>query len=91
MKLSLLQITELASHITLRPVRSLATIGISRSAASILSLIMWWFAVISVSGELQYLEYRDYKTCKIVHDAYKRVGIVQVTDCVERSNHNIYG
>jgi hypothetical protein len=47
---------------------------------------VWWFAVISLSGELILVnEYRTEQACKIVQAGYAKLGLrYEVTACVEK-------
>ena len=47
----------------------------------IYSLLIWWFAVVSASGETIILEYRTETNCRLMHATYSRVTTVKVTDC----------
>ena len=47
----------------------------------VMNRLVWWFAVISLSGEIVYFEgYRDKSTCQIARLPYTRTNL-QVTTC----------
>jgi hypothetical protein len=48
-------------------------------------LFVWWLAIISVTGELQYLEYRTKESCKLVERLYQASG-VKTTVCIEKTH-----
>lgn len=43
-------------------------------------LFIWWFAVISNSGQLAIFEYVKQSSCEIMQSNYKKTGM-KVTDC----------
>jgi len=45
---------------------------------------MWWFAVLSQSGEIAYMEYKDKRACELNQRNYARVAGVKTTTCIER-------
>jgi len=44
-------------------------------------LLVWWFAVLSPSGEIVYSSHRDKATCETTRKAYARVRSLTVTTC----------
>ena len=45
------------------------------------SAFVWWFAVLSPSGEIVYSSHRDKATCETTRKAYARVRSLTVTTC----------
>lgn len=43
--------------------------------------LVWWFAVLSPSGEIVYSNHRDKATCETTRKAYARVRSLTVTTC----------
>ena len=43
-------------------------------------MLIWWFALVSISGQAVFMEYRTEAACKIIQGAYAR-GHVKVTTC----------
>ena len=48
-------------------------------------VFMWWFAVVSPSGELVLLEYRDKPACEVIQRAYERVTRLKTTTCQQKT------
>lgn len=51
-----------------------------RASHAALSLLIWWLAVISPSGETQILEYRTKESCSLIERLYQAVGM-KTTGC----------
>lgn len=39
----------------------------------LVSALVWWFAILDLQGQATFFEYRDYNTCIITYNVYKRV------------------
>jgi len=51
-------------------------------------LSVWWFAVLSPSGEIVYSNHRDKATCETTRKAYARVRSLTVTTCQTLHNQS---
>jgi len=52
------------------------------------ALLIWWFAIVSASGEVSYLEYRTERACKTIQAAYVRAH-ANVTTCQWKGEHEL--
>lgn len=50
-------------------------------------LIVWWFAIVSATGEGVILEYRDKVACELIQQRYASVG-VKTTECKEKGGES---
>ena len=50
--------------------------------------LVWWFAVLSPSGEIVYSNHRDKGTCETTRKAYARVRSLTVTTCQNKEEEN---
>ena len=51
------------------------------SEKRLLLVNIWWFAIISISGDIAYMEYRTEQACKVTQRAYQSIHTLKVTTC----------
>jgi hypothetical protein len=54
-----------------------------------LLLGMWWFAIISASGEVAFMEFRTKGACEVTRLAYDRSDL-KVTSCTLKEPQKLY-
>ena len=52
-----------------------------RTAVRLLSLLIWWFAVLDMSGNIQFSEHRTQRGCNAIRNSYAKVKFLTVTEC----------
>lgn len=70
-----------------------------RHNLTLVSALIWWFAILDLEGQVTFFEYRDYNTCNIAFNLYNRVlptyRIVRCQSSTQRKplekQHNRYG